>query len=1124
MISHPSPLIDSSSWMRSFSQTNQRYYYANSVTDEKVFEANGSEPNAGWTRDEEYYYKELRRYRNVYSGEVRYDHVTGAPFHLSKSFPLNSCSDSRIETETNAENGNGSRTSLEEKEDEQSKKSDSSSRNESKDHLASSAGASTSRRRRSPLSSSPPPPPSLISSSGAHQQSSSSHHRTIKVANNFLTLQSQKHANWLFGGLAELIHNASDAGATKISLNYFQDIAHENDHVLEICDNGSGMSPTIVQNILLSFGRDYNPNERDIDRIGCYGVGFKQGSIRIGSTVIFVTKDIATQTITLGILCNKPYEESNEMFIYESATISYPSYRVSEKYCTENQYEKTTKLISKYSFLNRENISSLIQKHFPFSEGKESSGTLIFIQHWRKGFDCLEYDSEENDFRLYSNLHSYDSFRNTSRHDKQRSLFRQTCHDAIDRSETIWMDCSLKEYLKYIFYSTPMTISLCSEIIPTISIENELTEIQSFPQLLPSINGMSPISGFIGKSLKWEQQKCGGAMLYASNCLIRSFVRNEIGLHNPSDGWGVVLIVNIPVGIAIGQGSGINTTQDKQNFEGNSIYIQLLHRIGHEYRKYLQQMEFPIERISAMTEARDERSAPMRNHWIQCEQCGKWRRVSKDVEKKFRGNMAFYCFHQFSPIMIKIMSQHGNVNNERTRRLACEVTQEDYSDEVTQSMTTGYEEIVDEREVNQEMIDKESNKQMSHQISSSSSRAPSSVSSSKYSKERKPAPSAASSHLPPPSMKEVSSTPFSSQQSVDEFSPLPDLYYVLHHPSELQFNWKGEITSIQRIEPEILTNTYESLYAHLTHASTSSPYYTCTSDFMYALFLSYSKSDRPLPQQLPTRSPIIKIKSEFIQSLPHGEHLFNLSSVIGINECQKYGKLTSKQVAAMSSKWIHSSLFVLRVQNIPSKAIAEMYNPFPITLGHGASTSSHAGTTLRQSISRHNTFLSLGFIEWRKHVTSSSPFRLESLQSEMILGTILESSPSSSSSSSSSAAPSPLPVLINEFHLKLHSFFNISPRIPFWLSDILMKLLTNFSNKRYHSCVSLMKGCYKHHLWSEFYGKIQHDEKYMKSIGEGLRSYRKDVRNIAKNCDLSLDLEVVQELRILFNRLKGLER
>jgi hypothetical protein len=182
-----------------------------------------------------------------------------------------------------------------------------------------------------------------------------------------LTLQHQKHSEWLFGGIAELVHNASDAGATQLNISHFYDDVHKED-VLEILDNGDGMTPDVVKNKLLSFGGDYDPGNRDLARIGCYGVGFKQGTMRVGSTAVFITKSVKTGTISLGILCNRPFEERNDYFVYQHATLMYPSCRVSKEYSSEDEYESTAKMMADWSFLNREQISLVINARF--SAGK----------------------------------------------------------------------------------------------------------------------------------------------------------------------------------------------------------------------------------------------------------------------------------------------------------------------------------------------------------------------------------------------------------------------------------------------------------------------------------------------------------------------------------------------------------------------------------------------------------------------------------------------------------------------------------------------------------------------------------------------------------------------------------
>jgi hypothetical protein len=55
---------------------------------------------------------------------------------------------------------------------------------------------------------------------------------------------------------------------------------------------------------------------------GQYGVGFKQGSMRVASTVVILTKH--KDEISIGIICNRPFEEREEMFVFKHATLLYP--------------------------------------------------------------------------------------------------------------------------------------------------------------------------------------------------------------------------------------------------------------------------------------------------------------------------------------------------------------------------------------------------------------------------------------------------------------------------------------------------------------------------------------------------------------------------------------------------------------------------------------------------------------------------------------------------------------------------------------------------------------------------------------------------------------------------------
>lgn len=59
---------------------------------------------------------------------------------------------------------------------------------------------------------------------------------------------------------------------------------------------------------MFRLGKSYNAAERDVKRVGRYGIGFKQGSMRIGSTAVVLSKSLKHNTVSLGILSNEPYK------------------------------------------------------------------------------------------------------------------------------------------------------------------------------------------------------------------------------------------------------------------------------------------------------------------------------------------------------------------------------------------------------------------------------------------------------------------------------------------------------------------------------------------------------------------------------------------------------------------------------------------------------------------------------------------------------------------------------------------------------------------------------------------------------------------------------------------------
>lgn len=91
---------------------------------------------------------------------------------------------------------------------------------------------------------------------------------------------------WPFSAAAELIHNSSDAEATEVRVS-LDKLGPDEDLNFVVFDNGCGMTHReMVQ--LFTLGKDYGYSSQS-ERIGCNGVGFKQGVLRLGDTAVVLS-------------------------------------------------------------------------------------------------------------------------------------------------------------------------------------------------------------------------------------------------------------------------------------------------------------------------------------------------------------------------------------------------------------------------------------------------------------------------------------------------------------------------------------------------------------------------------------------------------------------------------------------------------------------------------------------------------------------------------------------------------------------------------------------------------------------------------------------------------------------
>ena len=75
----------------------------------------------------------------------------------------------------------------------------------------------------------------------------------IGAGRSFLTNFAKNHAHWLWGGLAEILHNSVDAKATTIDIQRFPEPATDPSHpdfALRLSDDGTGMTPKEVTTMM----------------------------------------------------------------------------------------------------------------------------------------------------------------------------------------------------------------------------------------------------------------------------------------------------------------------------------------------------------------------------------------------------------------------------------------------------------------------------------------------------------------------------------------------------------------------------------------------------------------------------------------------------------------------------------------------------------------------------------------------------------------------------------------------------------------------------------------------------------------------------------------------------------
>ncbi|XP_046840799.1 ATPase MORC2-like isoform X2 [Xenia sp. Carnegie-2017] len=204
----------------------------------------------------------------------------------------------------------------------------------------------------------------------AQQSSSYSTLSRAQLTVEYLHTNSTTH-EFLFGALAELVDNARDAGATKMDIFSVPNNDVLGKHLLCFCDDGSGMDPTEVANVI-QFGRS-TKRVMDSKMIGQYGNGLKSGSMRIGKDMILFTKKHGTMSC---LFLSRTFHEREGI---SEVVVPIPSWDVA----TKKPLGRTKRELEKHEI-----ELSIILKYSPFKTEKDlldyfdkikTKGTMIMV-------------------------------------------------------------------------------------------------------------------------------------------------------------------------------------------------------------------------------------------------------------------------------------------------------------------------------------------------------------------------------------------------------------------------------------------------------------------------------------------------------------------------------------------------------------------------------------------------------------------------------------------------------------------------------------------------------------------------------------------------------------------------
>lgn len=220
----------------------------------------------------------------------------------------------------------------------------------------------------------------------------------------YLHTNSTTH-EFLFGALAELVDNARDANATKLSIFTLFDESLRGGYMLCFLDDGEGMDPSETADII-TFGRS---NKRNLDDhlIGMYGNGLKSGSMRICNDMIIFTKKNATQTC---LFLSRTFHTEEKI---EEVIVPLPSFKADTRDTLDDSEMGQERFAMEMDVILRYSPFKTDDDFFAqFDRIEGDSGTLVMLYNMKlldNGDPELDILSDPQDILLTNPVSDFDS-------------------------------------------------------------------------------------------------------------------------------------------------------------------------------------------------------------------------------------------------------------------------------------------------------------------------------------------------------------------------------------------------------------------------------------------------------------------------------------------------------------------------------------------------------------------------------------------------------------------------------------------------------------------------------------------------------------------------------------------